>query len=116
MTQSLIGSLRGLVMRAPGITATKAFYTENWGLGLAAEEPGLVWLRGTGDAAFLYGLKDDTTYGIEFIEFAMDDRAQVERLHAMGQWLRVNGAAIYGSRYWKVSDQKDEHLVFTTPY
>lgn len=39
---------------------------------------------------------------------------QVERLHAMGQWLRVNGAAIYGSRYWKVSDQKDEHLVFTT--
>ncbi|MGJ8638723.1 MAG: alpha-L-fucosidase [Opitutaceae bacterium] len=41
-------------------------------------------------------------------------RPQVERLHAMGNWLRINGAAIYGSRYWKVSDQKDEHLVFTT--
>ncbi|MCB1407051.1 MAG: VOC family protein [Rhodobacteraceae bacterium] len=94
MTQSLIGSLRGLVMRAPGITATKAFYTENWGLGLAAEEPGLVWLRGTGDAAFLYGLKDDTTYGIEFIEFAMDDRAQVERLHAH---VTAEGACVLGA-------------------
>ena len=39
---------------------------------------------------------------------------QVERLRAMGDWLRINGAAIYGSRYWKVSDQKGEHLAFTT--
>lgn len=39
---------------------------------------------------------------------------QVERLHAMGDWLRINGDAIYGSRYWKQSEQKDEHLVFTT--
>lgn len=39
---------------------------------------------------------------------------QVERLRAMGDWLHINGAAIYGSRYWKVSSQADEHLVFTT--
>uniref|UniRef100_UPI00356744B5 alpha-L-fucosidase n=1 Tax=Pontiella sp. TaxID=2837462 RepID=UPI00356744B5 len=39
---------------------------------------------------------------------------QVERLQAMGDWLRINGEAIYGSRYWKVSDQKNEHLAFTT--
>lgn len=39
---------------------------------------------------------------------------QVERLHAMGDWLRINADAIYGSLYWKVSEQKDEHLVFTT--
>lgn len=39
---------------------------------------------------------------------------QVERLQAMGDWLRINGAAIYGSRYWKVSDQKEDHLSFTT--
>lgn len=39
---------------------------------------------------------------------------QLERLHAMGDWLRINGDAIYGSRYWKQSDQPDEHLVFTT--
>lgn len=39
---------------------------------------------------------------------------QVERLRAMGAWLAINGAAIYGSRYWKQSDQKSEHLAFTT--
>ncbi len=39
---------------------------------------------------------------------------QVERLRAMGAWLAINGDAIYGSRYWKVSEQQDEHLAFTT--
>ena len=39
---------------------------------------------------------------------------QVERLQAMGEWLKVNSPAIYGSRYWKVSDQKKDHLAFTT--
>ena len=39
---------------------------------------------------------------------------QVERLRAMGTWLAINGNAIYGSRYWKVCDQKSEHLAFTT--
>nr|QTJ01949.1 GH29 fucosidase [uncultured bacterium] len=39
---------------------------------------------------------------------------QVERLQAMGKWLKINADAIYGSRYWKVPEQVDEHLVFTT--
>lgn len=39
---------------------------------------------------------------------------QVERLRAMGKWLKINGAAIYGSRYWKVNQQENEHLSFTT--
>lgn len=39
---------------------------------------------------------------------------QVERLRSMGEWLAFNGDAIYGTRYWKVSDQANEHLVFTT--
>ncbi len=39
---------------------------------------------------------------------------QVERLRAMGDWLRINADAIYGSRYWKESDQINEHLAFTT--
>ncbi|MGD9418691.1 MAG: alpha-L-fucosidase [Verrucomicrobiota bacterium JB025] len=39
---------------------------------------------------------------------------QVERLHAMGAWLKINQAAIYGSRYWKHSDQPADHLAFTT--
>ena len=39
---------------------------------------------------------------------------QVERLRAMGDWLKVNGAAIYGARYWKHSEQSEGHLSFTT--
>ena len=39
---------------------------------------------------------------------------QMERLMAMKHWLKVNGDAIYGSRYWKESEQKDERLAFTT--
>lgn len=39
---------------------------------------------------------------------------QMERLHAMGEWLKINADAIYGSRYWKAFEQKDEHLAFTT--
>lgn len=39
---------------------------------------------------------------------------QMERLMAMKDWLQINGEAIYGTRYWKVSEQKNEHLAFTT--
>ena len=39
---------------------------------------------------------------------------QMERLLAMGEWLKINGDAIYGSRYWNQSEQKDERLAFTT--
>ncbi len=39
---------------------------------------------------------------------------QVERLKAMGEWLSINGEAIYGSRYWKINQQKEEHISFTT--
>jgi predicted enzyme related to lactoylglutathione lyase len=82
MTETLVGALRGIVMRAPGITATKAFYTDNWGLTLAHEEDGAVWLRATGDAPFAYGLEDGPVYGIAYVDFAMESRAQVARLHA----------------------------------
>ncbi len=39
---------------------------------------------------------------------------QLDRLMAMKQWLAINGEAIYGSRYWKQSDQKEDQLAFTT--
>lgn len=39
---------------------------------------------------------------------------QVDRLKAMGEWLSINGDAIYGSRYWNINEQKEEHISFTT--
>ena len=39
---------------------------------------------------------------------------QVERLRAMGNWLKLNGDSIYGTRYWKEYAQENEHLAFTT--
>ena len=39
---------------------------------------------------------------------------QVERLRAMGDWLKIKGDAIYGTRYWKAYSQENEQLAFTT--
>lgn len=38
---------------------------------------------------------------------------QIERLRGMGEWLKINGDAIYGTRYWKVHSQENENLSFT---
>lgn len=39
---------------------------------------------------------------------------QIDLLHEMGNWLKINGEAIYGTRYWKVNHQKNGNLAFTT--
>lgn len=95
MTEDLrLHHLRGIVMRAPGITATAPFYTDQWGLHVAHEEDGITYLRGTGEQPFIYGLKDDTTYGIEYIHFGMPDRDGVDWLYRQ---LEEKGADLRGA-------------------
>lgn len=95
MTEDLrLNHLRGIVMRAPGITATTPFYTDQWGLHVADEADGITYLRGTGDQPFIYGLKDDATYGIEYIHFGMPDRASVDALY---QQLAAKDADLRGA-------------------
>ncbi len=92
MTDDLrMGHLRGIVMRAPGMTETAAFYTDLWGLEIAHSGDGIVYLRGTGDEPFIYGLKDDTSYGIEYIHFGQPDRATVDAFH---QQVTARGATV----------------------
>ena len=95
MSQDLgIGHLRSIVMRAPGITATTDFYLDQWGLHLAEAEDGITYLRGTGSEPFIYGLKDDATYGIEYIHFGMPGPEAIDAMH--GQ-LSTRGVEVLGA-------------------
>ena len=77
-----VGSLSGIVMRGPGLTATLPFYEDMWGLRLAHAEPGAAWLRGTGEEPFLYGLRDAPVFGIDHIEFRVESAEALAALHA----------------------------------
>ncbi|WP_417245479.1 VOC family protein [Celeribacter sp.] len=76
-----VGALRGIVMRGPGLPETLPFYEDMWGLSLAHKEEGVAYLRGTGPEPCLYGLKEGEVFGIEYIHFAMDSRADMDALY-----------------------------------
>jgi len=83
MTETIrTGSLRGIMMRGPGLPATLPFYEDMWGLRLAHQDDQTALLRGTGPEPFLYGLKDGPVFGIDHVHFAMPDRASMDALHA----------------------------------
>jgi catechol 2,3-dioxygenase-like lactoylglutathione lyase family enzyme len=83
MTERIgIDFLRGDAMRAPNALATRDFYVRNWGLKLLAETPDTVYFRGTGPEHYIYSLRQDPNYGIDYINFGMASRERVDRLHA----------------------------------
>lgn len=89
-----IDYMRGIVMRAPGAGATKDFYVRNWGLTPVAQENGTIYFRGTGPEYFIYGLRDDNVYGIDYINFAVASREGIDALYGKlsGSGVRVLGA------------------------
>lgn len=80
-------------MRGPGLPQTLPFYEDMWGLSLARQEDSTAYLRGTGTEPFLYGLTDGPVFGIEYIHFAMPDRAAMRVLHAQAN---AAGAKVLG--------------------
>jgi catechol 2,3-dioxygenase-like lactoylglutathione lyase family enzyme len=115
------GFLRGIVMRAPGITATTEFYTELWGLKVAKSDDGITYLRGTGEEPFIYGLKDGDSYGIEYVHFGMENRADMDALydHVTSKDAPVLGKpAIFedaiGGYGFEILDPDNRRLRFTT--
>lgn len=81
MTSGLISQMRGIAMRATGATATRDFYVKNWGLVPIAQENGAVYFRGTGPEQYIYALRDDDVFGVDYVNFAVASRENVERLH-----------------------------------
>ncbi|WP_071675579.1 VOC family protein [Nioella nitratireducens] len=89
-----VGSLRGIMMRGPGLTQTLPFYEDMWGLSLAHKTTGTALLRGTGNEPFLYGLAEGDIFGIEYIHFAMPDRDSMAALHRQ---VTETGARVLGA-------------------
>jgi catechol 2,3-dioxygenase-like lactoylglutathione lyase family enzyme len=83
--------LRGIAMCAPGMTATKGFYTGIWGLEEVPSDDGTVYLRGRGAEPYIYSLKDADHFGIDYINFGMTSRARLEALYAQ---LQADGAGL----------------------
>ena len=119
--QVRVGHLRGIVMRAPGITQTVDFYTKFWGLSVFKFEDGIVYLRGTGNEPFIYGLKDSDVHGIEYAHFGMKNRAEMDALFAqvvvksattLGEPAQFEDAI--GGYGFEVLDPDNRRLRFTT--
>ncbi|TPG59683.1 glyoxalase [Roseomonas nepalensis] len=87
--------MRGIAMRAPGVTATRDFYEKSWGLRAVAQgNDGTVYFRGTGAEQWIYALRGDATFGIDYIHFGLNSRARVDALHAQ---LAAAGIALGGA-------------------
>ncbi|UFN48178.1 VOC family protein [Roseomonas sp. OT10] len=86
--------MRGIAMRAPGVAPTREFYEKNWGMRTVAQgNDGTVYFRGTGPEQWIYALREDSTYGIDYINFGMRTRERVDLLHAQ---LVAEGVAVSG--------------------
>lgn len=73
--------LSGIVMRAKGVAPTRQFYEKNWGLTHLCTVDGTVYFRGAGPEQYIYGLREDDTFGIDYINFAIGDKEGVDQLY-----------------------------------
>ena len=58
MTETLVASLRSVEIGLPDVAAAEKFYTDTWGLGVAARRGSSVYLRGTGADHHLLSLHE----------------------------------------------------------
>ena len=92
--KSTIDRLAGIVMRANGAAATRDFYIKQWGLTEVAQANGAVYFRGTGPDYYIYGLRDDDVFGVDYVDFGVASRAGVDALHGK---LTALGVAVLGT-------------------
>jgi catechol 2,3-dioxygenase-like lactoylglutathione lyase family enzyme len=80
-TTGTIDYLSGIAMRAKGCTATSDFYVKNWGLTAVTQEAGAIYFRGTGPEYYIYALREDDVFGVDFINFGVASREGIDALH-----------------------------------
>lgn len=80
MTEARVSRLRGIALGAPGMSGSKDFYAEAWGLTPVAEAPGAVYFRATGPEHHVLSIHDADHRGIVYVNFATQDRAALGAL------------------------------------
>jgi catechol 2,3-dioxygenase-like lactoylglutathione lyase family enzyme len=86
--------LGAIVMRAKGATATRDFYVKSWGLTAVAQQDGAIYFRGTGPEYYIYGLREDDVFGVDYINFGVASHAGIDALHGR---LTALGVAVLGA-------------------
>lgn len=69
MIEPLVASLRSVEIGLPDMEVAEEFYTDTWGLSVAAREGGSVYLRGTGSDHHLLSLHASATPQLKMVTF-----------------------------------------------
>ena len=80
MTHFPIEALRSVDLVVPDLAAAEAFYTEVWGLTLAAREKATIWLRGSGTDAHILALHSGSTPVIRSMTFRAEPGAYLDQI------------------------------------
>jgi catechol-2,3-dioxygenase len=87
MTETFVASLRSVEIGLPDVAAAEKFYTETWGLSVAARKGSSVYLRGTGGDHHLLSLHDSDVTEVKMVTLratsgqALDQIAHNVALH-----------------------------------
>ncbi len=94
MSDPRVTGLRSIEYGVPDIAATARFYETVWGLAPVAQQDGAHYFRATGAEHHIVVLHERPTAGVEKVNFAADNRATVDSLHAKlaGLGISVEGA------------------------
>jgi catechol 2,3-dioxygenase len=84
-----VTALRSVDIDVPTLTTAERFYTEVWGLTVAARAPGAVYFRGTGDDHHILALHEGGTVAMRSITFRAADRAALD--HVAAEAVRQGG-------------------------
>jgi|TARA_A100001037_G_scaffold174911_2_gene156860 catechol-2,3-dioxygenase len=81
MSDPVVTGLRSAEFAVPDVAAAANFYVDCWGLDVAAEDKGSVYLRGTGAEHHSLVLREGAEKKLLAVNLAADDKAAVDGLY-----------------------------------